>query len=85
MLTGDGEVVVLPAKYIDELKHLPPSVVSSLDAQYEVWTSCSIYGFVTYNDQNALGDYTNIVISSYLPSQTVRKRLTPGLSMNITI
>lgn len=38
MLTGDGEVVVLPAKYIDELKHLPPSIVSSLDAQYEVCT-----------------------------------------------
>ena len=29
--------------------------------------------------QNALGDYTNIVISSYLPSMTVRKRLTPSL------
>lgn len=36
MLTGDGEVVVLPAKYIDELKHLAPSILSSLDAQYEV-------------------------------------------------
>lgn len=33
--------------------------------------------------QNALGDYTNIVITSYLPSQTVRKRLTPSLSTSI--
>lgn len=36
MLTGDGEVVVLPAKYLGELKHLPPSTISSLEAQYEV-------------------------------------------------
>ncbi|KAJ5323672.1 hypothetical protein N7476_002272 [Penicillium atrosanguineum] len=64
MLTGDGEVVVLPVKYAAELKHLAPSVLSSLDAQFE----------------NALGHYTNIVINSYLPSQTVRKRLTPNLA-----
>lgn len=86
MLTSDGEVVVLPAKYIDELKHLPPSIVSSLDAQYEVSTSSSVHVGVHCIDssQNALGDYTNIVISSYLPSQTVRKRLTPSLSVDIT-
>ncbi|KAJ5689253.1 hypothetical protein N7462_003645 [Penicillium macrosclerotiorum] len=63
MLTGDGEVVVLPIKYVDELKHRPPSSISSLDAQFE----------------NALGEYTNIIIHSYLPSMTVRKRLTPSL------
>ncbi|KAJ5573750.1 uncharacterized protein N7459_008177 [Penicillium hispanicum] len=64
VLTGDGEIVVLPVKYLEELRHLPPAIISSLDAQYE----------------NALGDYTNIVISSYLPSMTVRKRLTPSLT-----
>lgn len=36
MLTADGEVIVLPVKYLDELRNLPPSVVSSLDAQFEV-------------------------------------------------
>ncbi|KAJ5182992.1 hypothetical protein N7492_000608 [Penicillium capsulatum] len=65
ILTGEGELVVLPVKYVEELRYLPPSRISSLDAQFEV---------------NALGDYTNIVISSYLPSMTVRKRLTPSLT-----
>jgi hypothetical protein len=36
--------MVLPVKYLDELKHLPPSVVSSLDAQFEVRVIyCAIY------------------------------------------
>ncbi|KAJ5906643.1 uncharacterized protein N7473_003559 [Penicillium subrubescens] len=64
MLTGDGEIVVLPIKYVEELKHLPPSIISSLDAQFE----------------NALGEYTNIKVNSYLPSNTVRKRLTPSIA-----
>ncbi|KAJ5913108.1 hypothetical protein N7504_001991 [Penicillium tannophilum] len=64
ILTGDGELVVLPVRYLTELRYLPPAVISSLDAQYE----------------NALGDYTNIIINSYLPSMTVRKRLTPNLA-----
>ncbi|OKP01050.1 Ent-kaurene oxidase [Penicillium subrubescens] len=69
MLTGDGEIVVLPIKYVEELKHLPPSIISSLDAQFE----------------NALGEYTNIKVNSYLPSNTVRKRLTPSIDQWITI
>ncbi|KAJ6131958.1 hypothetical protein N7471_007173 [Penicillium samsonianum] len=64
LLTGDGEVIVLPVKYQDELRHLPPSKLSSLHAQYE----------------NALGQYTNIIIDTLLPSMTVRKKLTPSLS-----
>ncbi|KAJ5708917.1 hypothetical protein N7493_010251 [Penicillium malachiteum] len=64
ILTGDGELVVLPVKYLPEMKHFPPTVVSSLDAQYE----------------NALGDYTNIIINSALPSKTVRRRLTPNIA-----
>ncbi|KAJ5735838.1 uncharacterized protein N7483_000963, partial [Penicillium malachiteum] len=64
MLTGDGELVVLPVKYLAEMKHFPPTVISSLDAQYK----------------NALGSYTNIIINSSLPSKTVRKRLTPNLA-----
>jgi len=38
MLTADGEVVVLPVKYMEELRNLPTSIISSLDAQYEVKT-----------------------------------------------
>ncbi|KAG0155687.1 hypothetical protein PDIDSM_2860 [Penicillium digitatum] len=64
LLTGDGEVIVLPLKYQEELRHLPPSKLSSLHAQYE----------------NALGKYTNIIIDTLLPSMTVRKKLTPSLS-----
>ncbi|KAJ5759746.1 hypothetical protein N7520_006902 [Penicillium odoratum] len=64
ILTGDGELVVLPVRYLPELRSLTPSVISSLDAQYE----------------NALGEYTNLLINSYLPSMTVRKRLTPNLA-----
>ncbi|KAK4868764.1 hypothetical protein LT330_006966 [Penicillium expansum] len=64
LLTGDGEVIILPVKYQEELRHLPPSKLSSLHAQYE----------------NALGQYTNIIIDTLVPSMTVRKKLTPSLS-----
>ncbi|OQD88229.1 hypothetical protein PENANT_c004G01923 [Penicillium antarcticum] len=36
MLTADGEVIVLPTKYQEELRKLGPSKLSSLHAQYEV-------------------------------------------------
>lgn len=29
-----------------------------------------------------MGDYTNILISSYLPTMTVKKRLTPALGID---
>ncbi|OQE02171.1 hypothetical protein PENVUL_c040G09716 [Penicillium vulpinum] len=64
LLTGDGEVIVLPVKYQDELRHLPSKRLSSLHAQYE----------------NALGQYTNIIINTLLPAMTVRKKLTPNLA-----
>ncbi|KAJ5108616.1 hypothetical protein N7456_005291 [Penicillium angulare] len=64
MLTGDGEVVVLPVRYLSELRYSQSSVISGLHAQYE----------------NALGDYTNLLINSHIPSMTVRKRLTPQLA-----
>ncbi|CAI7651850.1 unnamed protein product [Penicillium glandicola] len=64
LLTGDGEIIVLPVKYQSELRHLPPSKLSSLHAQYE----------------NALGEYTNIIIDTLLPAMTVRKKLTPNLA-----
>ncbi|CAG8940667.1 unnamed protein product [Penicillium salamii] len=64
MLTGDGEVYILPMKYQKDLRRLPLSKVSSLHAQYE----------------NALGDYTHILLNTELVSLTIRKRLTPNLS-----
>lgn len=45
MLTADGEVVVLPVKYMEELRQLPASVISSLDAQYEVKGPPSMVAF----------------------------------------
>ncbi|KAJ5346025.1 hypothetical protein N7452_004029 [Penicillium brevicompactum] len=64
MITSDGEVYVLPMKYQKDLRHLNLSKISSLDAQYE----------------NALGDYTHILLNTTLVSDTIRKRLTPSLS-----
>ncbi|KAJ5575664.1 hypothetical protein N7535_002590 [Penicillium sp. DV-2018c] len=63
ILTGDGEVIVLPVKYGDQLRSLEPSKISSLHAQYK----------------NALGEYTNIRIDTILPGLTVRKYLGPNL------
>jgi cytochrome P450 monooxygenase len=45
MLTADGEVVVLPVKYTEELRKLPASIISSLDAQYEVKSPPSMVVF----------------------------------------
>lgn len=42
MLKTDGDLVVLPARYIDELRNHPPAQLSSLDAQYNV---CAIVSF----------------------------------------
>ncbi|CAG8126631.1 unnamed protein product [Penicillium salamii] len=64
MLTGDGEVYILPMKYQKDLRRLPLAKVSSLHAQYE----------------NALGDYTHILLNTELVSLTIRKRLTPNLN-----
>ncbi|KGO43415.1 Cytochrome P450 [Penicillium expansum] len=58
LLTGDGEVIILPVKYQEELRHLPPSKLSSLHAQYE----------------NALGQYTNIIIDTLFPHFRPHKR-----------
>lgn len=83
MLTGDGEVVVLPSKYLEELKHLPSSILSSFEAQYEVLLPVNVKACAQIPNQTlnqiALGDYTNLVISSHLPSQTVKRCLTPRL------
>ncbi|KAI9933238.1 hypothetical protein MW887_007711 [Aspergillus wentii] len=63
LLKADGDLIVLPIEYVDELRNLPPSKLSSLDAQYE----------------NVLGEYTNVLIESALPPDTAQRRLTPAL------
>ncbi|OJJ83192.1 cytochrome P450 [Aspergillus glaucus CBS 516.65] len=64
ILKADGDLIVLPAKYINELRNVAPSELSSLDAQYN----------------NVLGKYTNVLVESRLPSLTVAKRLNPAIS-----
>lgn len=36
VLKADGDLIVLPRRYAEELRQLPPSRLSSLDAQFEV-------------------------------------------------
>ena len=48
MLKTDGDLVVLPARYIDELRNHPPAQLSSLDAQYNV---CAIVSFFWWRDR----------------------------------
>ncbi|KAH2375465.1 hypothetical protein KXV98_006616 [Aspergillus fumigatus] len=63
ILKADGDLLVLPPKYLPEIRHLPPSKLSGVDAQFE----------------NILGKYTNVLIDSNLPVKTVHKGLTPAI------
>ncbi|EAW14794.1 cytochrome P450 [Aspergillus clavatus NRRL 1] len=63
IIKADGDLVILPAKYLAEIRHIPPSRLSGVDAQFE----------------NILGKYTNVLVESHLPTKTVIKRLTPGI------
>ncbi|KAF4208470.1 hypothetical protein CNMCM8980_005774 [Aspergillus fumigatiaffinis] len=63
VLKADGDLLVLPPKYLPEIRHLPPSKLSGVDAQFE----------------NILGKYTNVLIDSHLPVKTVHKGLTPAI------
>lgn len=85
MLKTDGDLIVLPARYIDELRNHPPAQLSSLDAQYNVCGISSIFGGETGQAdrrllwKNVLGKYTNVLVESRLPSLTVTKRLNPAI------
>ena len=43
VLKADGDLIVLPARYIEELRNHPPAVLSSLDAQSNV---CGLFPLV---------------------------------------
>ncbi|KAL4864185.1 hypothetical protein BDV12DRAFT_201351 [Aspergillus spectabilis] len=64
ILKVDADVIVLPAKYLPQIRSLGHSHVSLVDAQ-----SASI-----------CGEYLNILQGTNLPSLTVVKKLTPALS-----
>lgn len=36
VIKADGDLVVLPPKYLPEIRHLPPAKLSGVDAQFEV-------------------------------------------------
>ncbi|KAE8150191.1 cytochrome P450 [Aspergillus avenaceus] len=63
ILKLDGDLVVLPRKYLDELKSLHPSQASLLDARFI----------------NMMGEYTDAVPKSDLAYRTVIEKLTPNL------
>ncbi|KAH8434542.1 cytochrome P450 [Aspergillus melleus] len=64
ILKPDGDLIILPDKYMDEIKVLPPNKISLLHAQH----------------RNVLGEYINILLDSQLPAFTVAKKLTPALN-----
>ncbi|KAJ0417693.1 cytochrome P450 [Aspergillus carlsbadensis] len=63
ILKVDADMIVLPAKYLPEIRYLPHTKISLLDAQFN----------------SVCGNYTNILNDSNLPAHTVAKRLTPSL------
>ncbi|KAL3462588.1 cytochrome P450 [Aspergillus heterothallicus] len=63
ILKVDADMIVLPAKYLPEIRYLPLSQISLLDAQFN----------------SVCGDYTNILNNSNLPAHTVAKRMTTSL------
>ncbi|RDW93076.1 cytochrome P450 [Aspergillus mulundensis] len=59
----DADLIVLPVKYLDEIRPLPHTRLSLLDAQFG----------------SVCGDYTNILNDSFLPAHTASKKLTPAI------
>ncbi|THC96877.1 hypothetical protein EYZ11_003647 [Aspergillus tanneri] len=64
ILKPDGNLIILPPRYMEEFKNLPSSRISLLHAQHK----------------NVLGEYVNILLDSELPAYTVTKKLTPALN-----
>ncbi|KAJ5351660.1 cytochrome P450 [Penicillium brevicompactum] len=63
ILKPDGDLVVLPTKYVEELRQLPASTLNALEA--------------TFSDH--VGEYTTILTDSHLHTETIQKRLTPAI------
>ncbi|KAL4918485.1 cytochrome P450 [Aspergillus aurantiobrunneus] len=60
----DRDIIVLPARYLPYIRTLSHTKLSLVDAQFD----------------NVCGEYTNILSDSFLPSNTVSKRLNPALN-----
>ncbi|KAL4755995.1 cytochrome P450 [Aspergillus foveolatus] len=63
VLKADGDLVVLPTKYAEELRQLPSTALNALEA--------------TFSDH--VGDYTTILTDSHLHTETIQKKLTPAI------
>ncbi|KAL5338067.1 cytochrome P450 [Aspergillus crustosus] len=64
ILKVDGDVIVLPVKYLPQIRLLDHTHISLIDAQ-----SASV-----------CGEYINILLGTSLPSITVGKKMTPALN-----
>ncbi|KAL3478373.1 cytochrome P450 [Aspergillus californicus] len=63
ILKPDADMIVLPAKYLKEIRSLPGTTISLIDAQFD----------------SICGDYLNILSDSNLSAHTVSKKLTPAI------
>ncbi|KAL2825998.1 cytochrome P450 [Aspergillus cavernicola] len=64
ILKVDADLIVLPARYLPEIRQFSHNTLSLLDAQFD----------------SVCGEFTNILNDSYLPAHTVTKKLTPALN-----
>ncbi|KAI9369508.1 cytochrome P450 [Aspergillus egyptiacus] len=64
ILKVDADLIVLPAKYLSEIRSLSHTMLSLVDAQFD----------------SICGEYTNILNDSFLPAHTVSKKLTPAMT-----
>jgi hypothetical protein len=74
-------MLVLPAKYLPEIRYLPHTKISLLDAQFNASMLVSLVQYGLMCLQSVCGNYTNILNDSNLPAHTVAKKLTPSLRM----
>ncbi|OCK81414.1 cytochrome P450 [Lepidopterella palustris CBS 459.81] len=63
ILKPDGDLIVIPSKYCEELRALPDTKLNALEATFK----------------NHVGNYTSILKDSHLHTDTILRRLTPGL------
>ncbi|KAF9891035.1 hypothetical protein FE257_005294 [Aspergillus nanangensis] len=64
VLRPDSDLLVLPRRYLEEIRQISSVKMSPLEAQYN----------------NILGQYTNILPNSELTGHTVARKLTPALN-----
>ncbi|KAE8138186.1 cytochrome P450 [Aspergillus pseudotamarii] len=64
LLKPDGDIIVLPNKYVEELRQLPLTTLNALEAVFA----------------DHVGKYTTILNDSHLHTEVIQKRLTPAIS-----